>query len=133
MPPPKKKISVFATRRKHLMWYLDHYRFLFKGRRAHFDRARYQDAMYKENYAAPAFRYPGFWPGSFGFHRSQALLKDELKASVSTSEGAPAGPAPRSWRQRLGLGDSKDAADGQPGSGLIGGAPGSDEARRRIE
>uniref|UniRef100_A0A7S2NTU1 Uncharacterized protein n=1 Tax=Zooxanthella nutricula TaxID=1333877 RepID=A0A7S2NTU1_9DINO len=70
---PKKRATRFWTKRRHLMQYLDHYRHLWKPRREHFDRRRQQEHIYKEDYAAPAFRYPGFWPAAFGFEKTQAV------------------------------------------------------------
>eukprot|EP00933_Yihiella_yeosuensis_P056703 TRINITY_DN56093_c0_g1_i1.p1 TRINITY_DN56093_c0_g1~~TRINITY_DN56093_c0_g1_i1.p1 ORF type:complete len:113 (+),score=11.06 TRINITY_DN56093_c0_g1_i1:152-490(+) len=68
---PKKRLTQYFTRRRQLLFYLDHYRFMFKHRREHFDRCKYQEPIYVDNYQTPEFRFPGFWPGKFGFHESQ--------------------------------------------------------------
>eukprot|EP00930_Biecheleria_cincta_P088590 TRINITY_DN77848_c0_g1_i1.p1 TRINITY_DN77848_c0_g1~~TRINITY_DN77848_c0_g1_i1.p1 ORF type:complete len:123 (-),score=14.81 TRINITY_DN77848_c0_g1_i1:17-343(-) len=72
---PKKRVTQYLCRRRHLLFYLDHYRFLFKHRREHFDRKRYQESMYVQDYTTPNFRFPGFWPGKFGYHPSQDTLQ----------------------------------------------------------
>mmetsp|Transcript_86751 Transcript_86751/g.201849 ORF Transcript_86751/g.201849 Transcript_86751/m.201849 type:complete len:107 (+) Transcript_86751:73-393(+) len=102
---PKKKFTRFMTRRRHLLQYVAHYRFLFKVRREHFDRQRYQALMYDEKYVPPPFRHPGFWPGSFGYPRIQAV-------------------------QDL-IGDNRDSGGGQAdrrtGPPRLGGASGTEE------
>eukprot|EP00929_Paragymnodinium_shiwhaense_P114982 TRINITY_DN83553_c0_g1_i1.p3 TRINITY_DN83553_c0_g1~~TRINITY_DN83553_c0_g1_i1.p3 ORF type:complete len:102 (+),score=13.51 TRINITY_DN83553_c0_g1_i1:75-380(+) len=85
MAVPKKKFTQFLTRRKRLLFYMDHYRWLFKVRRAHWDRKMYQDAVHAEDYQSPAFRYPGFWPDSFGYYASS----DARTAGFMPAQAAP--------------------------------------------
>mmetsp|Transcript_2635 Transcript_2635/g.4593 ORF Transcript_2635/g.4593 Transcript_2635/m.4593 type:complete len:107 (+) Transcript_2635:35-355(+) len=68
---PKKRITQYFARRRRLMFYLDHYRFLYKHRREHYSRGKYQEPMYVKDYRSPDFRFPGFWPGNFGYAQSQ--------------------------------------------------------------
>ncbi|CAE7243982.1 ATG18A [Symbiodinium pilosum] len=79
------------------MFYMDHFRFQYKFRREHFDRRKYQEPMYVENYTTPEFRFPGFWPGKFGYHQTtagpeqtQLLPPNALQGEESS---APRGPA----------------------------------------
>ncbi|CAK0833527.1 unnamed protein product [Prorocentrum cordatum] len=73
VPVPKKRVSRFMTRRRHLLQFIDHYRFLFRARREHLDRRRLQEPMYVEDYVSPTFRFPGFWPESFGYQKGRSL------------------------------------------------------------
>mmetsp|Transcript_25085 Transcript_25085/g.44179 ORF Transcript_25085/g.44179 Transcript_25085/m.44179 type:complete len:107 (+) Transcript_25085:88-408(+) len=85
---PKKRITQYFARRRRLMFYLDHYRFLYKNRREHFDRRKYQEPMYVENYTTPEFRFPGFWPGKFGYPQMQ----DQTQLQLLDSRGEVSGP-----------------------------------------
>eukprot|EP00405_Crypthecodinium_cohnii_P000327 CAMPEP_0194752298 /NCGR_PEP_ID=MMETSP0323_2-20130528/6081_1 /TAXON_ID=2866 ORGANISM="Crypthecodinium cohnii, Strain Seligo" /NCGR_SAMPLE_ID=MMETSP0323_2 /ASSEMBLY_ACC=CAM_ASM_000346 /LENGTH=101 /DNA_ID=CAMNT_0039669099 /DNA_START=111 /DNA_END=416 /DNA_ORIENTATION=- len=89
---PKKRATRWWTRRRHLLQYVDHYRNLWKPRREHYDRRRYQAPMYEEKYTAPNFRYPGFWPGQFGFERTSAAQQ----AIANPTPAASTTPAAKS-------------------------------------
>uniref|UniRef100_A0A7S0FM08 Uncharacterized protein n=1 Tax=Pyrodinium bahamense TaxID=73915 RepID=A0A7S0FM08_9DINO len=94
---PKKRFTRFLTRRRHLLQYVNHYRFLFKVRREHFDRRRYMETLYDEKYVSPPFRHPGFWPGTFGFPRIQAvqdLIGDNRDTGGGGSSTEVRGPGP---------------------------------------
>ncbi|CAE8716441.1 unnamed protein product [Polarella glacialis] len=98
---PKKRITQFLTRRRRLLFYLDHYRHLFKHRREHFDRRKYQESMYMEDYVTPTFRFAGFWPGKFGFHQSQDQYPQrglEGTAASSITDGKDDGNVSTGWR-----------------------------------
>ncbi|CAK9108236.1 unnamed protein product [Durusdinium trenchii] len=77
---PKKRLTNYMAKRRRLMWYLDHYRFLYKIRREHYFQRQLQEPLYVQDYKTPEFRFPGFWPGKFGFHPSQ----DQLEPSTET-------------------------------------------------
>mmetsp|Transcript_19728 Transcript_19728/g.35098 ORF Transcript_19728/g.35098 Transcript_19728/m.35098 type:complete len:105 (-) Transcript_19728:108-422(-) len=99
MPPPKKRITRYWTRRRHLLHYLDHYRFLWKPRHEHLQRHKYQKPLYDPEYTSPVFRHAGFWPDSFGFHRTRELIRADREASGTSSDIAPAAPTPPSARK----------------------------------
>eukprot|EP00928_Gymnodinium_smaydae_P046117 TRINITY_DN30717_c0_g1_i1.p1 TRINITY_DN30717_c0_g1~~TRINITY_DN30717_c0_g1_i1.p1 ORF type:complete len:122 (-),score=9.49 TRINITY_DN30717_c0_g1_i1:66-431(-) len=107
MPPPKKRFTAWFVRRKRLMMYLDHYRHLYKVRNEHFHRQRYQDQLDPKGYSSPPFRYLGFWPESFGYHKIAGLSAPEAASSdaVATSTASSAdGAAPTSdGRDRISL------------------------------
>ncbi|CAJ1329906.1 unnamed protein product [Effrenium voratum] len=84
---PKKRITQYFARRRRLNFYMDHYRFLYKFRREHFDRRKYQEPLYVKDYSTPEFRFPGFWPGKFGYPHSQDQREQPLlESSVSRGE-----------------------------------------------
>ncbi|CAJ1389354.1 unnamed protein product [Effrenium voratum] len=78
---PKKRITQYFARRRRLNFYMDHYRFLYKFRREHFDRRKYQEPLYVKDYSTPEFRFPGFWPGKFGYPHSQDQREQPLLES----------------------------------------------------
>merc|ERR1712232_803883 len=80
---PKKLFTRFMTRRRHLLQYVDHYRFLWKVRREAFDRQRYAASLYEPNYKSPPFRHAGFWPEPFGFARSR-----EVQAAINAGNAS---------------------------------------------
>mmetsp|Transcript_27979 Transcript_27979/g.80663 ORF Transcript_27979/g.80663 Transcript_27979/m.80663 type:complete len:109 (-) Transcript_27979:62-388(-) len=92
---PKKRFTRFMTRRRHLLQYVDHYKFLYKVRREHFDRRRYQEAIYKEDYVTPPFRSPGFWPGSFDYPRIQQLVQAAQSDGRDSGGGDSQGQEPQ--------------------------------------
>eukprot|EP00931_Biecheleriopsis_adriatica_P008121 TRINITY_DN109349_c0_g1_i1.p1 TRINITY_DN109349_c0_g1~~TRINITY_DN109349_c0_g1_i1.p1 ORF type:complete len:108 (+),score=17.30 TRINITY_DN109349_c0_g1_i1:58-381(+) len=89
---PKKRITQYFSRRRQLMYYLDKYRFLFKHRREHYDRRMYQEPIYVANYKTPEFRFPGFWPGKFGFPQSQDQRQLQISQSLATSSDSSRAP-----------------------------------------
>merc|ERR1712086_917114 len=96
MPPPKHRISRFWARRRHLMFYMDHYRWIWRGNFEKQERARYQKPMVEQDYLSPPFKYGGFWPVSFGHHRTWELakaFKEVNKEEAPSPTGRPPGPA----------------------------------------
>merc|ERR1712136_137351 len=74
MPPPKKRFTRYWTKRRHLLQYIDKYRWIFKVRKNNMEARKYIAPMFVKDYKSPEFRHPGFWPGSFGYHQAQNLL-----------------------------------------------------------
>merc|ERR1719393_697018 len=93
MAPPKNRVTRFMTRRKHLLFYLDHYRFLWKPQYEKFQRQKYQAPLVEKNYTSPPFRFGGFWPNSFGHHRTLELAR-EITKQTKDDEGRPPGLNP---------------------------------------
>mmetsp|Transcript_52612 Transcript_52612/g.118515 ORF Transcript_52612/g.118515 Transcript_52612/m.118515 type:complete len:110 (+) Transcript_52612:88-417(+) len=98
---PKKRFSRFMTRRRHLLQYVDHYRFLYKVRREHFDRARYQESMFNDKYVSPPFRHSGFWPSSFNYPSIQALIGDSRDSGGGTDDRQKPPAAKADLQKRL--------------------------------
>eukprot|EP00419_Tripos_fusus_P087535 CAMPEP_0172843374 /NCGR_PEP_ID=MMETSP1075-20121228/31411_1 /TAXON_ID=2916 /ORGANISM="Ceratium fusus, Strain PA161109" /LENGTH=92 /DNA_ID=CAMNT_0013687633 /DNA_START=35 /DNA_END=309 /DNA_ORIENTATION=+ len=88
---PKKKFTRFMTHRRHLLQFRDHYRFLYKVRRSHFDRALYAAPAYEERYVPPPFRHSGFWPGEFGYPQAQKLRTPIPEKAASNASGEARG------------------------------------------
>mmetsp|Transcript_19844 Transcript_19844/g.45904 ORF Transcript_19844/g.45904 Transcript_19844/m.45904 type:complete len:141 (+) Transcript_19844:37-459(+) len=61
MAVPKKRVSRFVTRRRHLIWYLDHYRFTFKGRRHYFETRRFKEPMWTNSLNSRVSSHTGAW------------------------------------------------------------------------
>ena len=60
---PKLRRSVFATKRRRFMWFLDDLKGSLRRRRVWFERQRQLASLIDPANHTPHFRYPGFWPG----------------------------------------------------------------------
>merc|ERR1712135_197239 len=87
----------YWTKRRHLLQYIDKYRWIFKVRKNNMEARKYIAPMFVKDYKSPEFRHPGFWPGSFGYHQAQNLLlplpsidrRKEAVAEVAETEKVP--------------------------------------------
>lgn len=72
-------------------------------RHEQFHRRKYQEYLNPAGYTSPPFRFPGFWPGNFGYHptqQAQLPVMAALQQAIPAGEGAPA----QSGRARAMLG-----------------------------
>mmetsp|Transcript_54461 Transcript_54461/g.100697 ORF Transcript_54461/g.100697 Transcript_54461/m.100697 type:complete len:132 (-) Transcript_54461:49-444(-) len=91
MAVPKKRVSRFVTRRKHLMWYLDHYRFTFKGRRHYFETRRFKEPMWTQSLNSQVSSHPGAWgPSSY---RGAGETNFGMKPTATAHGQSPAAAA----------------------------------------
>ena len=67
MPPPKRRFTRHWTKRRHLLQYIDKYRWIFNVRKNSMEARKYIAPMFVKDYKSPEFQQ------LLGYHQAQIL------------------------------------------------------------